>query len=145
MNSKNKAKLYRAKGNNVQLKLEETPNSLFEKNRFRAKPRSKSPDHSEIKVKEKPKRLRFETESENHVRFMVDDESETPLNHNYFESSSDDSEDNAEGENEDERWNIIRGTSDSFTRKLVDRTVQICKVLACTMFMLLWYPLRNLI
>lgn len=93
----------------MQSKAEHVSHNLFEKNRFRAKPRSKSPNHNDLKDQEKPKRLRFETESENQVRFVADDESENPLNHNYFGSSSDESDDNAEGENDEERWNIIRG------------------------------------
>lgn len=57
--------------------------------------------------------IRIESESDNHdVRFMADNESETPLGHNFFESGSEESDYQEEEDEEHENsFDYMNGRS----------------------------------
>ena len=86
-NSHRNTKLINTKSNN-----EMRPQNLFEKNRFRAKHRSKSPVNKEVNSKTKTKIITFDSDSENKVNPIADNESEIQLEGVDFDTSGDSSE-----------------------------------------------------
>ena len=107
-NSHRNTKLINTKSNN-----EMRSQNLFEKNRFRAKHRSKSPENKEGNSRTKTKIITFDSDSEIKVNPIADNESEIQLEGVDFDTSSDSSEE-VEKENIVERSKSINVDEEEF-------------------------------
>ena len=84
------------------------PQEIFENNKFRSKPRSKSPKHNELAPY---KVVSFYTDSENQTHPMAEHESEIQMKRFNFDTSSeeDSSEPDLDDESNDGQWNRVLG------------------------------------